>query len=126
MDRAKGNERGPTNQDDVIVQLPLIFALAVHLGHLLERIEHRLHDLLVRDVDILPDLERVGVDQLTLDAADVDREILDEVDDAVSLLARQLCLLHRFNLRVLAIVTYPSATVANRRKKTGTHNMAIK
>lgn len=110
----------------MIVQLPLIFALAVHLGHLLERIEHRLHDLLVRDVDVLPDLERVGVDQLALDAADVDGEILDEVDNAVSLLARQLCLLYRFDLRVLAIVTYPSAMVTNRRKETSTHDMAIK
>ena len=80
----------------------------------------------MREVAFEVVVERVGVDQLALDAADVDGEILDEVDNAVSLLARQLCLLYRFDLRVLAIVTYPSAMVTNRRKETSTHDMAIK
>lgn len=72
----------------MIVQLPLILALTVHLRHLLERIEHRLHNLLVRHIDALSDFERVGVDELAFDSGDVDGEGLDEGCYAIPFLAR--------------------------------------
>lgn len=85
----------------MVVELPFVLALAVHLRHVLERIEHALHDLVVRRIDALPDLERVRADELRLDAADVGREVLDERRDPVALLARQLVVLDSLDVIVL-------------------------
>ena len=78
----------------MVVQLALVFAFAIKLRHLLERVEHGLHDLLISDIDCLADLECIGSDELLLDAADVDREVFDELSNAVALLARQLGVLN--------------------------------
>ena len=78
----------------MVVQLALVFAFAIKLRHLLERVEHRLHDLLISDIDSLTDLECIGSDELLLDTADVDREVFDELSNAVALLARQLGVLN--------------------------------
>lgn len=77
-----------TDEDDMIIQLPLILALTVHLRHLLKRIKHRLHDLLIRHIDALSDLERVGIDKLAFDSGDVDGKRLDEGCYAIPFLAR--------------------------------------
>ena len=82
-----------TNEDDMVVQLALILAFAIKLRHLLERVEHSLHDLLISDIDSLTDLECVGPDQLLLDAADVDGEVFDELSNTVAFLARQFRIL---------------------------------
>ena len=82
-----------TNEDDMVVQLALILAFAIKLRHLLERVEHSLHDLLISDIDSLADLECVGSDELLLNTADVDREVFDELSNAVALLARQFRIL---------------------------------
>lgn len=82
----------------MVVELPLVLALAVELRHLLERIKHSLHDSLIRDIDSLPNLERVRANELVLDATDVNREVLDELRDAVTFLARELSVLDGLDL----------------------------
>lgn len=85
----------------MIIQLSLILALPIHLRHLLKRVKHRLHDLLIRHIDALPNLERVRVDELAFNSGNIDGERLDEGRHTVSLLARQLSVFHRFYLAVL-------------------------
>lgn len=97
----EGKERELTDENNMIIQLSLILALAIHLRHLLERVKHRLYDLLIRHIDAPPNLERVRVDELAFNSGNIDGERLDEGRHTVSLLARQLCVFHRFYLAVL-------------------------
>lgn len=64
-----------TDEDDMVVELVLALAsravaFPVHLGHLLQAVEHGRDDPLVLRVDDLADVEVVGAVQLRLDAGD--------------------------------------------------------
>ena len=85
----------------MIVQLSLVLVVAAHLSHLLERIEHRLYNLVICSIDSLPYLKGVRPNELRLNPADVGGEELDERGDTLPLLAGQFCLLDGFDLVVL-------------------------
>ena len=91
-----------TNENDVVVELPFVFALAVHLCHLLQSSEHSLNDLVVRRVHNLPDLERIGANELVLNTTDVGREVLDEWRYTVAFLAGELHILDGLDMLGLA------------------------
>ena len=82
----------------MIVELALVFLVTTHLGHLLERIKHCLHNLIVSGIDALSDLEGIRADELRFHATDVGREVLDERSNTFPLLAGELGLLDRFNV----------------------------
>ena len=48
-----------TNEDDMVVQLPLVLFVAAHLGHLFEPIEHSLHNLVVSSIHELSNLQGI-------------------------------------------------------------------
>lgn len=77
----------------MIVELALVFSFAIHLRHLLERIEHSLHDLVVGRIDALADLQGIRPNKLGFHAADISGEVFDERRHALALLAGELCLL---------------------------------
>ena len=83
----------------MIIQLALVFALlAVHLRHLLQTIEHRLHNSIVCSIYIASDLETVRATKLTFDTIDIDREVPDEMGHSPPLLRVQFRLFDTFNL----------------------------
>lgn len=82
----------------MIIQLAFIFALPIHLGHLLQRIKHGLDDHLICAVDICADLKPIHTDKLILDSADVDWKIFDEMGYTLTLFAGQFGLLDTCNL----------------------------
>jgi hypothetical protein len=86
----------------VIVQLAFIFTLPVHFGHLLQRVKHGLDDHIVCTVDICADLKLVRTDELTLNSADVNWEVFDEMGYSLALLAGQFGLFDTSNLLSLA------------------------
>lgn len=81
----------------MIVELIFAFAsravsLALHLGHLLQAVEHGRDNPLVLRVDNLADVEGVGTVQLRLDAGDKDlREAQDQLLRAA---ANSVCVQH--------------------------------
>jgi hypothetical protein len=91
-----------TNEEDVVVHLPLVFALrSVQLGHLAQQIEHPSDDLVVTGIHTRTDLEPTSSGELTLDASEVGREKLDERGRPTALLAGNLGRLDDSNLLVL-------------------------
>lgn len=64
---------GLTDENDVVVELILAFAtlsLAVHLGHLLQTLEHGRNDSLVVRVDDVAHVQVIGAFQLRFDSSD--------------------------------------------------------
>ncbi len=96
-----------TYQDDMVVQLSLVFTFAVHFGHLFEALEHGIHDTFVRSVDDSSYLETVGTEKLAFDTSDVTREQSHEGSYTFTLLARQLCSLNTLDLLVLCFSSIP-------------------
>lgn len=83
----------------MIIQLAFIFALfTVHLCHLLQTIEHRLHNSVICSIYIASDLETVRATKLTFDTIDIDREVPDEMGHSPPLLRVQFRLFDTFNL----------------------------
>jgi hypothetical protein len=80
---------GRTNQYDVVVELAFVVAFAVHFGHLLESIEHRIHNFLVRQVHARTNFEAISANELILYTAYVGREILHENNRSLTFFARQ-------------------------------------
>jgi hypothetical protein len=93
-----------TYENDVVVELALVFAFAVHLCHLLERIEHGLHDLLISSFDIVADFQSIGADELCFDAADIYREIFDEWSNTLAFLAREFGVFNTLDLLGLSAI----------------------
>lgn len=87
-----------TYEDNMVVELALILSFPVELGHLLERVKHGLHNLLICDIDGLPNLEGIRAHKLVLDTTDIDREVLDELRDTVTLLAGEFGILDGLDL----------------------------
>ena len=85
----------------MVVELPLVFALSVHLGHLPQTRKHGLDDSIICGVDDLSDLKRVSPNELVLDPTNVSREGLDERRDTIALLTGQLGLFDAFNALAL-------------------------
>ena len=71
----------------MIIQLPLILPFTLLLSHLLKPIKHTRHNLIIRLVDILSDLQRVRTNKLVLQLANVRREVFDERSDPTTFLA---------------------------------------
>ena len=87
----------------MVIQLALLFTLlAVQFRHLLQTIEHGLHDFVICSIDSAPYFQIVGTDKLCLNATHKGWEILDKLNDAAALLGRQPCLLNVPDLFVLA------------------------
>ena len=82
----------------MIIQLPLILPFALLLSHLLKPIKHTRHNLIIRLVDILSDLQRVRTNKLVLQLANVRREVFDERSDPTSFLAVEFRLLDRIDV----------------------------
>ena len=82
----------------MIIQLPLILSFTLLLSHLFEPVKHTRHNLIVRLVDILPDLQRVRTNKLVLQFADVRREVFDERSDTPTFLAVEFRLLNRLDV----------------------------
>ena len=88
----------------MVIELPLVFALPIHLGHLFQAREHGLPQAIICGVDNLPNLQGVRTNELILDSANVCRESFDERHNAVALFARQLRLFYPFNALALCTV----------------------
>lgn len=67
-----------TNDNDVIIQLTLIFVVSIQLSHLFQGIKHSLYDALVGSIDSPSDLKTLGAFQLAFDSGQIDGEIFDE------------------------------------------------
>lgn len=81
--------------------MAFILAFTVHLGHLLEAVKHTLHDLLISLVHVVPNVKVVGTNELILNLANVDREVLDKVCHALAFLTGQFRLLNALYLVIL-------------------------
>ena len=82
----------------MVIQLPLILPFTLLLSHLLEPIKHTRHNLIIRLVDILSDLQRVRTNKLVLQLANVRREVLDEGCNTLPLLTGELGLFDRLDM----------------------------
>ena len=90
-----------TDDQHVIVELPFVFTVAIQCCHVLQTFEHAVHNLLVCRVNMCPDLHSIRADQLLLDTAHIDWEILDKVSHAFAFLTRQFRLVDHLDLLVL-------------------------
>ena len=85
----------------MIVELALVFTIAIQRCHVLQALEHAVHDLLIRRVNMSPDFEYICANQLLLDTTYIDWEILDEMSHAFAFLACQFRLVDHLDLLVL-------------------------
>lgn len=83
------------------VQLALVFAFTIQLCHLLERLEHGLHDPIISGIHCGPYFQGISTDELTFDKIDVVRKVFHEMDHTLPFFASQLCLFDTFYLFVL-------------------------
>jgi hypothetical protein len=83
------------------IQLAFVFTLPIHLCHLFQRLEHCLNDFLVGIVNVCTYIEVICTNQLVLHKADVNREVLDKMNESLAFLARQFCLLDISDLFIL-------------------------
>ena len=94
----------------MVIELALIFFVTTHLRHLFQRIEHSLDDSVICSVDRLSDLQRIGANELRLDATDVRREVLDERCNTFPLLAGEFRLFDGLDLIVLKADDFRQST----------------
>ena len=91
-----------TDEDNVVIQLALVFSrITIQLRHVLQTFKHALDNALVSCVDGTSDLETIGATKLSLNALNVDGEVLDEVCDTVTFLRAELRLFNGLDLLVL-------------------------
>ena len=87
-----------TNEDDMIVQLALVFFLPAHLSHVFQGVEHGMHDFVVRAVHALPNFESLRSNEMVFNATDIDGEVFDEMGYSIAFLTSQFGFFYRFDL----------------------------
>lgn len=87
-----------TNENYVVIELPLILALPIQLGHLLQRLKHCMYHFLVCRIHTVANFQAVCSYQLTFNARSIRREVLDELRNTSPLLTGKFCLLDAFQL----------------------------
>lgn len=73
----------------MVIELSFVFALSFEFGNLLQRVEHRLDDPLVRSIDTRTYLQVVRTNKLVLNAGAICGKVLHEMCNALPLLARE-------------------------------------